>query len=153
MRTCWEAGRVVISCTLAAVSERHNYVSLLEKMLKEVSQHQLLHYFFPSRGIGLALLPTTCTLLYFFQTILSIYHNQINEILQFPSCRTMFCTRLFPGENNPEQRRLRLVRLQLKRIFSKKLSSNGSSLAIFELLGLHCPSAVRPPWSWWALRS
>lgn len=51
MRTCREAGRAVISCTLAAVSERHNYVSLLEKMLKEVSQDQLLPYLLPSRGV------------------------------------------------------------------------------------------------------
>lgn len=127
MRTCWEAGRVVISCALAAVSKRHNYVSLLEKMLKEVSQDQLLHYFFPSRGIGLALLPSTCTFLYFFQTSLSIYHNQINQVLWFPSCRTMFCRRPFPGENNPEQRRLRLVSSQLKCILSKQLSSNERS--------------------------
>lgn len=61
MRTCWEAGRVVISCTLAAVSERHNYVSLLEKMLKEVSHDQLLHYFSLAEcGLGSTPLNFSC---------------------------------------------------------------------------------------------
>lgn len=122
-------------------------------MLKEVSQDQLLRCFVPSRGVGLALLPSTRTFLYFFLTSLHIYHIQINQILLFRSCRTMFCRRPVPGENNPERRRLHLVCSRLRHVFSEQLSSNGSSLAIFELLSLHCPGAVRPPWPWLALHS
>lgn len=83
MRTCWEAGRVVISCTLAAVSERHNYVSLLEKMLKEVSQDQLLHYLFPSRGVGLALLPRTSSVFLPDQPKYSPQPDESNPVVPF----------------------------------------------------------------------
>lgn len=104
MRTCWEAGRVVISGTLTAASKRGmvGCVSPLEKMLNEVSQDQPLHCFIPGRGVGLAPFPHICTFLYFFQANLAASCNQPNQILQ-PPCRAR---RPLPGENDPGWSRL-----------------------------------------------
>lgn len=146
MRTCWKAGRAAISSTLAAASGGHNSVFLLEKKPEEASEAQLLccFFFFPGRGGDLALLPSTCTLLDFFQTSLSISHNQINLTLWFPASRTTFCRRPFPGQNNTERGRQHLLCSQLKCEFSKELSSGRVSSVIFGLPSLHCPSVVRP---------